>query len=274
MSGIPLRVRAPLHAENGGLFVSDGTGTHPDRVIGSFELLFVRSGTLWLEEAGAEHEVGRGESLLLEPHRRHRGTKPYEPGLSFYWVHFRLRRGRAAGSASTPGLTLPRHASPPRPDRLAELFHRFLDDQESDRLTPLSAASLVALMLDEVGAAPPRPVSAASNVLAARAEAYIASHLHEPLGAADVAAALAVNPDYLNRAFRRVRGHTITEQIHRRRLREVRGLLRETTLPMKQIAARCGFRDPAYLRRLFTRYEGLSPSRFRKLYARLHVNVR
>ena len=186
------------------------------------------------------------------------------------------RRRRPVHGSGQYTLELPQRAAPARPDRLAELFHRFLDDQDSGRLTPLSAGLLVLQMLAELTlkaaddpAAPP-----AARVLAARAEAYIAAHLGQPLSASEVAGALEVNADYLTRMFRAARGQTITAFIHARRVREARGLLRETTLNLKQIADRCGFCDAAYLRRLFARHEGMSPSAYRRLYARMHVNVR
>ncbi len=68
-------------------------------------------------------------------------------------------------------------------------------------------------------------------------------------------------------------GVTITEALHRRRLRLASTLLldREYTIP--EVARACGVADPAYFRRLFLRQEGMSPRSYRRLYARLHVNT-
>jgi AraC-like DNA-binding protein len=112
-------------------------------------------------------------------------------------------------------------------------------------------------------------------VLAARAEAVVARRLHErDLSASRVAAALDVNADYLTRALKAARGLTLTDLIHRRRLKEARAMLLDGAANAKQVAARCGFADAAYLRRLFKRHEGVTPAQFRRLYARTHVNVR
>jgi AraC-like DNA-binding protein len=264
--------------ENGGLFVSNGSGIHPDRVISSHELIFVRSGTLAMYEQEQRLDVHAGESLILSPGRRHRGAEPYAPDLSFYWVHFQVHDQPAAPAAAGPchRLEFPQHTRVARPDRIAELFHRFLDDQDSGLLTPLAAALLVLQMLAELSMPHHEKTDAspAARVLAARAEAFIAAHLHQELSTSTLAQALEVNPDYLTRMFRQARGQTITQFIHTRRIRETRALLRETTLNLKQIASRCGLADAAYLRRLFTRHEGMSPSAYRQLYLRVHVNVR
>ncbi len=261
--------KAPaLRAHNGGLFVSPGSGLHPDRVIESHELIFVRRGTLHLSEEQRDFAVGEGQALLLWPGRRHRGTQPYVKGLSFYWIHFELVSQRHA-----PSLVVPQLARVARPDRLAELFHRFLDDQDSGRLGVLDAELLLLLMLCEV-ARRPEAGSDRGSVLAARAETYVASHLTDSLSTSRIARALRVNPDYLNRVFRRMHGQTLTEYLHRRRLREARLLLRDSTASVAEVGAACGIGEVGYFRRLFRRYEGISPAAYRRLYARTHVTVR
>jgi AraC-like DNA-binding protein len=265
---------SPLVAENAGLFVSPGVGAHPDRSIRSHELIFVRHGTLALAEDDVDVTASAGQTLLLWPGRRHWGTGPYRRGLSFYWVHFRLAGRTASKGARGDVLRIPQRATPARPDRLAELFHRFIDDQEAGRLTPRAASLLVQLMLAEAATEEdPAPPSAAA-VLAARVEAYVVAHLHEPVSTSRVARALELNPDYLNRAFHKVRGVTLTEFVHRRRVGEARALLRESPLNLKQIAHRCGFPNAGYFRRVFKRHAGVTPTAFRRLYARVHINVR
>jgi AraC-like DNA-binding protein len=137
----------------------------------------------------------------------------------------------------------------------------------------MDAALRVLLMLCEVARAPAQDPGHGA-VLAGRAEAYISSHLAEPLSTRRVAKALRVNPDYLNRAFRRVHRTTITEHIHRRRLHDAEFLLREGTDSVLEVATACGFTNVSHFRRVFQRYHGVSPTAYRGLYARTHVNVR
>ena len=59
-------------AANAGLFSARGAGIHPDRIIDSYELIFVRSGGLAMEEAGRALRVQPNQTLLLWPGRRHR----------------------------------------------------------------------------------------------------------------------------------------------------------------------------------------------------------
>lgn len=275
-----------VEALNAGLFVSRGKGRHPDRVIDSHELIVVRRGRLGMREERRSFALFAGHALHLRPGRRHFGTEPYPPDLSFYWIHFRVpaekRRGASGGGGAArikigggELLRVPQHAVLQRPERAVELFHRFLDDQETGRLRPLSGALLVLLLLCETAerGAPPKAHSA-GIALAGRADRWVAEHFHENVGTTQVAAALDCCADYLGRAYRAAYGWTLTEAIHRRRIQEARSLLREGRLNVDEIARECGFSDVVYFRRLFRRYAGLTPTAFRNLHTRMHVVAR
>jgi AraC-like DNA-binding protein len=263
----------PLEVSNGGLFVSRGQGIHPNRVIDSYELIFVKEGVLGLQEEDQRFEVQAGETLLLWPERRHWGTVPYSPRLSFYWLHFRLQESQPASYGTGEILSVPRHVSISRTDHLTNLFRRFLDDQETVGVQPLPAGLLVMLMLYEVAFSASCIVEAetAAIRLAERANSLIRTRFHTPLSTSSLADTLRCNPDYLGRIFRQVYGCTITEMIHHRRLKHARRLLLESEQTVERIAECCGFNDVIYFRRLFKRMEGMPPSAFRKLYARQHV---
>lgn len=273
MRSTPLRFdpRRPVRAANGGIFVSRGEGAHPDRVIDSYELILGRRGTLAIAEEGRAFAVAPGDALLLWPNRRHVGAAPYGRDLSFYWLHFSLPPSRGGRRIEAP-----QFVRLPKPERLASLFHRFLDDQESPERDPHAADLLVTLMLVELHRASRRPAPAhgAAAALAARALAFITAHAAEPISTVDVAARLGVSDDYLGRVFRRTYGRTLVETIHRLRLKNAKGLLIETNLSLDRVAAEVGIADAAYLRRLFRRYEGMTPGQFRRMHARRHINTR
>jgi AraC-like DNA-binding protein len=158
---------------------------------------------------------------------------------------------------------------------MTELFRRFLDDQESGALDPTSAALLVMLMLCEVARSrpPSKTGESASTRLAGRADTYIRTHFHQPLTPSSLAAILGCNANYLSRIFHQVYERTLTATIQECRLRYARQLLLDDDRNIDEIARACGFRDTGYFRRLFKRYEGLSPLSFRRLYSRLHTNT-
>jgi AraC-like DNA-binding protein len=258
----------PVRTENAGFYVCPGHGIHPDRVISSYELILVRRGRLVMDEAKRRFEINAGQILLLWPGRRHRGAEPYPSDLAFYWIHFHLREGNRRGF-----FRMPQFSTPNYPDRLFELFHRIMGEQESVTLIQERVDLLFTLLLMEATRSGPSN-SAMPSTAVARAEAFIAENFHRSIGAGDIARALQLNPDHLGRIFQRVHGYTLTEAVHRRRIREARSFLRETSLNVEQIADACGFTESRYFRRIFTRYQGISPRRYRQLHARLHINTR
>ena len=264
------RIPAPvLRVENGGLFVSKPGGSHSRRRLLTYELIFVRSGILRMKEKDRRWEIGSGETLVLEPGYVHEGIGEYPADLSFYWIHFRISSRLGQGK-----IAIPKHGKIQRPERMSELFHRFLDDQETGVQTPEEAAATVMGMLLEARrrGAPLR--SEGSRSLAGRVRAHIVSHFSESISTAQIAADFRVNSDYLGRVFNSTYGISIVEAIHQERIREARVLLRESPLNIEEVGLSVGFQDASHFRRLFRRAQGISPRSYRQLYSRLHINRR
>jgi len=95
-------------------------------------------------------EVPPGHALLLYPRRRHRGATPFGRDLSFYWIHWVFKPPIEPEAL----LEVPQLCRVERPECIAELFHRLLDDQESHRLEPRYASLLLLQILLEVGREP------------------------------------------------------------------------------------------------------------------------
>lgn len=255
---------AAVQGREAGLFIARGRRLrHPRRRLADHELILVRSGTLALAEDGVDLTAGPGQAVLLVAGREHAGTADYPPDLSFYWLHFRCR-------ARTVLARLPQRLNPRRPELLAALLHRYLDDRIAGVQTPAAAGLAVHLMLAELAAAPAPPQPAAP--LVGRAEAWIGHHYQDGISTREVAAALGCSPDHLGRVFRHCTGRTVVAAIAERRLREVRQRLRDSGANVAVIARAAGFRDLTNFRRLFRQRHGCTPGAFRAQHARIYVN--
>jgi AraC-like DNA-binding protein len=261
-----------VEACNAGLFVSPAQGIHHGRVIDSYELILARTGTLVLSEEAKVFALEQGDTLILWPGRFHRGVAPYAPNTSFYWVHFFLRTD--GQPPSVDGAIIPQHCRLPEPLRLTELFLRFLDDQERNRLEKDYAATLVKLMLLEIGLQNSPHFSAASQSqnLATQAQTLITGNFREALSTSLIARKLHCNPDYLGRVYRQTYGCNPTEGIHRARMKHAKNLLLLTSMNVNEIAVACGYEDSDYFRKVFRRFFDMQPRRFRTLHARQHLN--
>jgi len=82
---------------------------------------------------------------------------------------------------------------------------------------------------------------------------------HRPVSLAEVTGHVKTSRSTLERRFHRCLGHAIGEEVARTRERQMRALLREMTLTVKQIAARMAFRTVGELSRFCRHRTGRSP---------------
>lgn len=80
----------------------------------------------------------------------------------------------------------------------------------------------------------------------------------------ELAGLCSLSPRHLLRLYRDFAGETVTACIARGQAERARQLLRETTLPMKDIAARLGFARPDSFSAAFQRAAGLTPRQYRQ----------
>lgn len=80
----------------------------------------------------------------------------------------------------------------------------------------------------------------------------------------DYASELCVSPKYLTVVCKKSSGKTANEWIREHTLEEIRYYLKQTDLPMKQIADRLGFANPSFFGRYVKEHFGMTPVEFRK----------
>ncbi|RYG68829.1 AraC family transcriptional regulator [bacterium] len=257
----------PFDALGAGVMISRGAGRHIERVAAHFTLLFVRQGTLYIEEEGNQIELHEGHTLVLWPGRHHQGTKDYDENLQFYWLHFVMEPHRE-GSAK---LHIPQLAKLARPDFVTELFRRYLDDQGSGDIKPLSAALYTWMILREVATQYANSEERTKAALAGRVDTYIRIHHHERISVSDVAKAIGYNSQYLCRIYRQTYNSSLAGAIRRIRINHAKWLLMETDHSIGKISQLTGFEDTSYFQRVFKQLEGITPSQFRRLHARMNV---
>ncbi len=114
-------------------------------------------------------------------------------------------------------------------------------------------------------------LATASEVLPGKArhtwhmvQEYLRANLHEPITREDVARALRLHPNHLSRLAREQQGESFHRYLTQLRLYQARQLLRDPRLTVSEIGARCGFGSAGLFVRLFRKYFGLPPGRYRQ----------
>lgn len=139
---------------------------------------------------------------------------------------------------------------------------------------PLDLKALVAWIADRLNP-PPRPSRVQSPPVSwgipppqaeivRRALEFIERHHPAGIPLAIVAQAAGVSRSHLCRMFKRFTGESLKRFLTRRRLQATKELLLLPGVTILEAARRTGFRDASHLDRVFRRWEGLTPSGYRR----------
>ena len=147
----------------------------------------------------------------------------------------------------------------------SRLWTEAVDGGRRGRL--FTEAAQIALLTHLLALAAERPTPAKGDLSARRlrrATDYIEAHLHEDLSLADLAAAAGLSSAHFARGFKHATGQTPHRHVLERRVERARGLLRETALPIAEVALACGFAGQSHLGEAFRKLVGTSPGAYRR----------
>ncbi len=93
---------------------------------------------------------------------------------------------------------------------------------------------------------------------------YITEHFMDHLSLSDLAEQFYVEPSYLSRRFSQRYNETITACITRCRMNRAKELMKDENNKLEVISFEVGYDDYNYFSRVFKRFEGISPTEYRK----------
>jgi AraC-like DNA-binding protein len=96
-----------------------------------------------------------------------------------------------------------------------------------------------------------------------RANHYLRDHFASVPDMATVAEHVGVSEDYLRHLYKEREGRTLNQTLNRIRIERAKELLRHSRLPLKDIAAQCGYQSDRYFCTRFAAGVGLTPGEFR-----------
>lgn len=95
---------------------------------------------------------------------------------------------------------------------------------------------------------------------------YIRKNYAQDLSLENLSRIFAMSESHLSRRFKAVAGIGINEYIAFVRLLNAEKLLKETDLPITEVAGRCGFNDSNYFSTVFKKAKGITPLKFSHKY--------
>lgn len=233
------------------------------RVLGSFAVVYLLSGTGRYADALGTHETVRpGDLLLLFPEVAH----TYGPAVGSHWDEtyivfdgpvFELWRERGILAPAEPVF----HLEP------VDYWQRRFAEVSAAGLSPLERVCRVQTVLADALTNYRRdPAAARDEEWLAGARALL--NAGEELYVDGVARQLGLSPETFRKRFVRLAGMPPWRYRMTRVIESACRLVHESRLTNKEIAARLGFNDEFHFSRRFKQITGRSPTQFRALSAR------
>lgn len=217
----------------------------------------------WCELAGAKHDVGPNEVLIIPAGVPHSYYASAAEPWSIWWLH--LTGEDVPDLLAAVGLTVASPVAPiADPLRAFAFVENICDDLAYDE----TAASLTAAagaawhLLAQLAAE--RDGRWVAREPIARVQDYLRTHLATPVNLSALAALAGYSTSHFSAQFRTVSGFSVTEYVKRLRMARARQLLITSDHSVAEIAAAVGYADPFYFSRHFTAVNGINPREFRR----------
>lgn len=97
-----------------------------------------------------------------------------------------------------------------------------------------------------------------------RAIAYIDQNIEKNCSRAEIAEAIYINPEYLSRVFKKVKGIALNDYITMKKMEIAKSLLENTNIPVHLIASKVGYSNFSYFSQVFKKYCGSAPLEYRQ----------
>lgn len=138
------------------------------------------------------------------------------------------------------------------------------DDEYSVLLPYIIKHNLIAMMLHIVRPYLNQPVYNYENTLVKKMLEIVAFHYADPNPLAIAASQLSYSPSTLSALFKNNTGKKYKEYVQRFRIDKAKHLLTSTSTSILKIAEDVGYVDAKFFSRIFKKYEGMTPSEYRK----------
>ena len=221
------------------------------------------------------HAVGRGTTRLADGHSvsfREGGAVIYAPHERHDQVLDSDGEDLCVQLAVPPGLRgvpkqclhVPTVEEPALIEdiRLLSLGHVHITPIEQ-AIFNLRATSTLLALVDSACSHPNEKERSASENYVLKAEQYIRDRFSTIRAVQQVADHVGISHDHLRHVFRAQRRKSMARYLNEIRIDRAKTLLVHTRLPLKQIAAMCGFNDAYYFSAVFRRFANTSPGHYR-----------
>lgn len=279
------------HLIVGGISIFRKGDKHERRVIhNTFDLIYVRSGIMYLEEDGKRFDVHKGQFLILAPDKTHAGYRHCNEDTVFSWIHF-YSTGDFTFSEKPAHympakmnknkyyqkdkfyISIPQYGTiNPKYNRdiegyLDQISQVKIDKYNQQKLFYNSASSQIdyqILFMKIIALICESNEKPHEKDLAEEIYSFLKLSYAEPFNLTELAHKFSFHPAYMIRCTKLKYGQTPLQLLIHIRMEEAKKLLKTTNLHVNIIAQNVGYYDIAYFSKLFKSITGMTAMEYRK----------
>ena len=244
-----------------GLFKSAGQWIHPQRVIDTYEIIFMIKGEAYIFERDNKYALSENDVLLLEPNAVHGGYERTS-NVSFFWMHF-----------NAPVWTgeIPKLMKSGASSALKTMFSQLLHISNTPGYDAECADIACAMILKELAFESKNEI-ASSGSLAAELKEWIRLNINKELSVKKISDVFGYHENHISRVFKRAYGVGIKDYIVSLKIKSAESLLQTTLYTIKQISFMTGFKSENHFIKFFEYHKKMTPREYRNAFVNTHIN--
>ena len=238
------------------------------RRLGEFQLVYITGGTGMFSDSDGSRVITPGTLILLRPGYWHTYRPNKDIGWTEYYIGFNGPTFRADVDRFFKDRKGPIELG--LSATLVDLFEQalFYAERQCDQTMPMLQAivihmlSLINYNLATKNRNDDKVVLAINSV-----KQHMANHLSEQIDIKTLASEMGMSYTWLRRMFRKNTGMAPAQYLQQLRIHSSMYFLRNSSLPVKNIALDCGFSTSEYFCTVFQEAVGMSPGAYRNAHA-------
>ena len=226
------------------------------------EFVLSVTGTVHSAAEGVDYHPGVGDVYLLSPNQHHL----YYSDSDDPWIKLfiNMRGPVVEGLAEAYGLT--GHLHFPKVPHLRGLFEEIYSMMENRELTDSMVLEQTELLVHRIfrSLGEKRLEENLSSGEISQIKQYLDAHVGQIVTIKELSDLIYRSPDYSIKHFKAEVGITPYQYLLKRKMSIAKRLLRDTALPIREVALQLGYEDAHYFSGLFKKETGMPPGRFRR----------
>lgn len=239
------------------------------------ELLYVRTGTGVYIIDGERYDIKKGDIIICNANVLHDEDTSQSKNLNTLSVAVSdINIKKLPKNCLIAANTIPIvHTNGNSISEIMSIIYELLSDIASDMTETCTylTIALICNVLDIVNEQKEYENNAIKKrgyIIVKQVKSYIDNNFYNDITLKSISKEINVSPYHLAHVFKNSTGYSPIQYVLRRRIGEAQSLLITTKLNITNIALSVGYNNSCHFNSIFSKYIGMSPSRYRNLYVK------